>query len=99
MGMAVAALVSTVPWLVSLSRYKEWMFAGSGLMIALSFFLLYGLPRLRKSPTSCEAGSGTACGIADRFSRLTLWASLIVYSIGFFMAYLFLPLMLYIENS
>lgn len=98
MGMAVAGLVSNFPWLVSLSRYKDWVFAGSGLLIAFSFFLTYGLPRLRQTAARCAAGESSGCEIAGRLTRATLWASLLVWGIGFFMAYVFLPLKLYVEG-
>ena len=33
LGAAVASTLSAAPWLVSLSRNKQWVFAVSGLMI------------------------------------------------------------------
>ena len=54
MGAAVAALVSTAPWLVSLSRHKVLMFTGSGLLIAASFFFVHAVPRFEKSPAVCD---------------------------------------------
>lgn len=98
MGFAVVALVSNVPWLVALSRHKEWVFAASGTLMALSFFLTYGLPRLRRQPDACEASDGSGCKVAGRFTRTTLWISLIIYLFGFFAAYLLLPLRLYLEG-
>lgn len=96
MGAAVAALVSTAPWLVTLSRHKVWIFTGSGLLIAASFFLVHAVPRFEKSPAVCDV-PGTSR--LQRFSRPTLWASLVIYLIGICMAYLFLPVKLYLEGS
>ncbi|WP_448581425.1 hypothetical protein, partial [Thermaurantiacus sp.] len=39
LGAALAALVSAAPWLVSLSRWKAWLFAGSGLLLLAAFLL------------------------------------------------------------
>jgi hypothetical protein len=33
LGTAVASLTSSAPWLVELSRHKEWIFAASFLML------------------------------------------------------------------
>lgn len=99
MGAAVAALVTTVPWLVALSQYKAWVFMLSGSLLGLNFLLIYGLPRLRRKPDRCDVEGGGSCQTASCFSRVTLWISLGIYLIGFFMAYVFLPLKLYAESS
>lgn len=99
MGAAVATLVTTVPWLVALSHYKVWVFTFSGVLLGLSFFLVYSLPRLRSKPDQCIVKGGVACEVAGRFSRVTLWISLAIYVIGFFMAYVFLPVKLYLKSS
>src|SRR5205085_8201184 len=46
LGLAatVASFLSAVPWLVTLSHHKNWVFAVSGILIALSFFQMYLLP-------------------------------------------------------
>lgn len=36
LGAAVAGLTSELPWLVELSRHKEWVFAVSAIMLALA---------------------------------------------------------------
>ncbi|MGH9339842.1 MAG: hypothetical protein ACRD1R_09705 [Acidobacteriota bacterium] len=98
MGMAVAGLVSSVPWLVTLSQHKGWVFSGSGLMIGLTIFFVYGLPRLRQNAAECHAGDGDACAVANRFTRVMLWFSVAIYLVGFFTAYLYLPIWLYLTS-
>lgn len=98
MGMAVAGLVSSVPWLVALSQHKGWVFAGSGLMIGLTLFFVYGLPRLRQDPAQCRVGNGAGCAVAGRFTRVMLWFSVAIYVVGFFTAYLYLPIWLYLTS-
>jgi hypothetical protein len=36
MGTAVAALTSSFPFLITLSQHKEWVFAGSAIMLVFS---------------------------------------------------------------
>ena len=37
LGASVASMLSFMPWLVTLSRHKQWTFAVSGVLIAVSF--------------------------------------------------------------
>ncbi len=92
-GSAVASLVSTFPWLVPLSRNKEWVFLTAGAFIILSAYLTYR-PR---SKVACTIG-GEGCEVAGRFSKVTLWVSVVIYAFGFFFAYLAVPLMRWIES-
>ena len=40
-GSVVASLVSTAPWLVALSRNKEWVFLVAGGLLAADYWILY----------------------------------------------------------
>ncbi len=40
-GSVVASLVSTAPWLVVLSRNKEWVFLVAGGLLAADYLILY----------------------------------------------------------
>src|SRR3954469_10860195 len=65
LGATVASVLSSVPWLVSLSRHKAWTFSISGTLIALSFFTTYYLaPKLGKR--ACEADDPGACEEASK---------------------------------
>lgn len=93
LGATVASFLSAAPWLVTLSQHKAWVFAGAGALIAANVAYVYALaPRLRQDQ-ECAAGDATACGTADRVSRVVLWMSAAIYAAGFFTAYL-LPLIL-----
>src|ERR1700682_446609 len=48
LGATVASFLSAVPWLVTLSHHKNWVFAISGLLIAGNFFYIYVLARACK---------------------------------------------------
>jgi mercuric ion transport protein len=93
MGSAVASLLSAVPWLVNLSRHKIWTFCVAGGLIACSFLVTYAIaPRLRKGE-ACAADDPTACGEASKLSRVLLWGSAVIWSCGFFVAYLLGPIL------
>ena len=93
MGTAVASLLSAAPWLVSLSRHKIWTFSIAGTLIACSFVMTYVIaPRLREGET-CDADDPTTCGEVSKLSRVLLWGSAIIYSGGFFVAYLLGPIL------
>ena len=98
LGATMASFLSAAPWLVTLSRHKDWVFAGSGTLIALNFAYVYAIaPRLR-GDEACPVDDPTACGTADRVSRVVLWASAAIYVVGFFTAYLLGPILLWSES-
>ena len=93
MGTAVASLLSAAPWLVSLSRHKIWTFSIAGTLIAASFVMTYAVaPRLQRGNV-CAAGDPTTCGEVSKLSRVVLWGSALIWSGGFFVAYLLGPIL------
>lgn len=93
MGTAVASLLSAAPWLVSFSRHKLWTFSIAGVLIALSFVMTYLVaPRLRQGEI-CDANDPTTCGEVSKVSRIILWGSAVIWSCGFFVAYLLGPIL------
>lgn len=95
LGAAVVGLTGAFPWLVTLSRHKEWVFAVSALLLVSAGWALYRRGR------SCPADPKLAslCGRLDRWNRRLYWASVAVWGIGFFAAFLLLPLTLMLENG
>ena len=94
LGATVASFLSAAPWLVSLSRQKAWVFAGSGALIALNAVYLYAVaPRLRLANAKCPPGGPSACATVDRTSRTLLWWSGAIYLVGFFTAFLLGPIL------
>jgi mercuric ion transport protein len=93
MGTTVASLLSAAPWLVSLSRHKIWTFSIAGVLISLSFVVTYFIaPRLRQGER-CDADDPTTCGEVSKISRVLLWGSAVLWSCGFFVAYLLGPIL------
>ena len=93
MGTAVASLLTAVPWLVTVSRHKIWTFSIAGVLIAMSFVMTYLIaPRLRHREV-CDADDPTTCGEVSKVSRVILWGSAVIWSCGFFVAYLLAPIL------
>ncbi len=93
LGTTVASLLAAAPWLVSLSRHKIWTFSIAGTLIAASFAMTYVIaPRLRQGK-ACESDVPTTCGVVSKLSRVVLWGSALIWSGGFFVAYLLGPIL------
>jgi mercuric ion transport protein len=99
LGATVASLLSAAPWLVYLSRHKNWVFVISGLLIGGNFVYLYRIaPQLQLKRGACSPDDPAACETASRFSRVVLWTSGILYLIGCFTAYVLGPLLVRMES-
>jgi mercuric ion transport protein len=91
LGASVASMLSFLPWLVTLSRHKQWTFTISGLLIALGFVNMYVIaPRLKAK--TCDPGD-SACDDASKASKIVLWVSGAIYAVGFFVAYVLGPIL------
>ncbi|MDP9339961.1 MAG: hypothetical protein M3P45_13955 [Acidobacteriota bacterium] len=92
LGASVASTLAAVPWLVALSRHKQWTFLISGALIALSFVnMYYFAPRWKAR--ACAPENPAACEDASRVSKVLLWVSGFVYGVGFFVAYVLGPVL------
>lgn len=87
LGASVAALTSAAPWLVSLSHYKFWMFAGSAVALAGAAWLMFRPGR------ACPADPQLAgqCMRLDRWNRRILVLAAAIWCAGVAAAYLWLP--------
>jgi mercuric ion transport protein len=87
LGSVVAALVSSAPWLVALSKYKIWVFLFAGGLLLANYRALH----------STQAGACTPGGVCDpaqasgRWLRRVFWGTAAVYGVAVFAAYLFVP--------
>jgi len=88
LGGTVAFLTDSLPWLVSLSHFKVWMFIVSGAYLVFTGWVIYRPGRV------CPADPELArlCARADRFNRSILWIAVVIFLSGFFVAYLLFPL-------
>jgi hypothetical protein len=98
LGASVASMLSFMPWLVTLSRHKRWTFAVSGILIVLSFVNMYYIaPRIRTK--QCGADDPSACEEASKLSKVLLWISAGIYTVGVFVAYVLGPILARLDNS
>jgi mercuric ion transport protein len=98
LGTSVASMLSFMPWLVTLSRHKQWTFAVSGILTALSFVNMYYIaPRIRAK--QCGADDPSACEEASRVTIILLWVSAGIYAVGVFVAYALGPILTRLDNA
>jgi hypothetical protein len=94
LGATVAAISSNLPFLVTLTVHKGWVFAASGALLAISAWLMFRPGR------SCPADPEIAalCERTWAWSRRVFWTSASIWSLGFFAAYLALPLRIWLDR-
>ena len=95
LGAVSAAFFANLPVLMSLAKYKAWMFGATGGLLALTAWLLFRPGR------ACPADPELAdhCENIRRWNIRFYWASVAVWLIGFGTAYLALPIYLWLEGA
>lgn len=88
-GSAMVSLLSTFPWLATLSAYSGWIFIVAGIMILFSSILIIR----PKGKVACSITGGKGCQVAGRFQRIMFWIAVGFYGVGLFAAYGLLPLL------
>ena len=97
LGATVASVLSAAPWLVKMSKHKDWTFAVAGLLIGANFVYVYAVaPRFKER--ECAVGED-ACGTASRFSTTVLWISTGLYAAGVFVAFVLGPIFMWLDHS
>lgn len=88
LGAVVASVTSSFPILVTLGAYKEAVFAISGVMLAVSAWTVFRPGR------TCPADPDLArwCTTFQTWNRRMVITSMLIWTIGFFAAFLALPL-------
>lgn len=94
LGTTYAAMTDSAPWLVTLGEYKAVTFAIAGLLIGGSIWLSYRPGR------SCPNDPGLAqqCRRIGKWNKRLLLIATLAWCIGFFAAYLALPLQLWLDG-
>jgi hypothetical protein len=92
-GATVAALSSNVPFLMTLTLHKAWVFAGSGALLAVSGWLMFRPGR------ACPADPklGALCDQTRVWNRRIFRVSVAIWGVGFATAYLALPMRLWLD--
>jgi mercuric ion transport protein len=84
LGATVAAMASNVPFLITLSLHKIWVFAGSGALLLLGGYLLFRPGRY--CPSDPELAE--ICAKAHKWNSRLYWISTGIWCTGFFFAYI-----------
>ena len=94
-GAAVSAFASTFPWIIPLSRHKNWLFLGAGILLMFNAFMTLQ----PKGKVACTITGGKGCDVAGSFTKKVFWASIIIYAIGAFAAYALVPLLMILDSD
>ncbi len=94
MGATMASLVSAVPFLVTLSQHKLLIFAISGSLLVTAGWQLYRTGRT--CPT--DPGLAELCRRTEKWNRRIVGFSILLWLVGFFAAFLALPLQLWLDG-
>lgn len=84
-GAAFAGLVGTFPQLIWLSENKAWIFAIGGILLSAGALLQW---RARYEPCPLDPALARACTSARRTSFWLYVASLVIYLVGAFFAFI-----------
>jgi len=88
LGATVAAMTSSFPAIVMLGEQKAWVFGLSAFLLVASTWLLYRPGRA----CSADPAEAQMCNRAHTWNRRVLGLSMVFWSLGFFAAFLALPL-------
>src|ERR1700756_5949470 len=99
LGASVGSVLTFMPWMVTLSHHKRWVFVISGALIAFSFLQMYVIaPRLLARGEACPPDDKT-CSQATKLSKRLLWMAAVIYSIGLFTAYFLGPILSWMDGA
>ena len=98
LGAVMAGLVTSLPFLVTLTKYKEGTLLFAAAIIGVNFWLVYGRAGTNATCTIPENSAETACETASKWSKIVLWISFAFLFIGAVMTYLALPLLRWLES-
>jgi hypothetical protein len=93
MGATVVAMTSIFPFLITLTQHKIWIFLFSGVMLVVSGWLMFRPSRI----CPVDKGLAQACNNAHKWNKRIYWSSVGIWSIGFFAAYLLLPIRIWLD--
>lgn len=89
-GAALSTLVTAIPGLVWISEYKEAVFVAAGVMLAISGWLQW---QSRFAPCPLDPALRNACLRTRKTSARVYLASMLIYAVGGFFAFI-LPLLI-----
>ena len=94
-GAAVGSLISVFPWLIPLSRYHNWLFLIAGILLFVNGVFVLS----PKGKVACSITGGKGCEVAGSFSKWMFGFSIVLYGIGVFFAYAYVPIAKFLNWS
>ncbi len=93
-GAALSTLMVHLPWLAKLSRYQFWIFIISAALLLSAYLFIYS------SNKSCPADPvlREKCNRLTHINKIIFWIAAALWLIGFFSAYLALPISLWLHS-
>jgi len=85
MGATLAGLIGAAPWITVISDYKKPLFLAAGILLAGATFMQWSA---RNAPCPIDPLKAKACSRLRRISWAILIFSIVIYSIGFFIAFI-----------
>lgn len=85
MGAALAGFIGHVPWVTTVSDYKEPIFMVAAILLSAAAWLQW---RARHDPCPIDPLQAKACSRLRRISWGVIMTSVIIYVVGFFFAFL-----------
>ena len=92
-GASIAAMTSSLPFLVTLSHHKVWVFLFSGFMLLVSGWLMYRPGRT----CPMDSAHAQACQSTNKWNRRIYWSSVAIWLTGFTAAYILLPVRIWLD--
>jgi hypothetical protein len=87
---AVSTLVSIFPWLVPVTKHKDWIFIILGILLVANGLFIY----ISSFKKECPVDKREACQTVKGWTKVIYWVVVALYLIGAFTAYLLTPLAL-----
>ena len=85
MGAVMAGLVANVPQLVWLSEHKKPLFIAAAVLLVIAGWMMW---RARLLPCPIDPKQAAACKNLRKISLVIYWVSVLLYTVGFFFAYI-----------
>jgi len=85
LGSVLASLITTVPWLINLSKYKLLTFSISGVLLIIASIVRF-MTRNASCPT--DKSQAEFCTTLRRINKWLYWFCVIIWIIGFFFAFI-----------
>ena len=83
MGAVMAGLVSNIPQLVILSKYKIYLFIIAGIMLLISYFI-----HIKNNSCPIDKEKAKYCAKLKKFNKVILFLSISLYITGVLFAYI-----------